>query len=165
MTTNKSTIPAEEQISHNSGLCLNWVHKRCREACWDTGTVRLCLREPCSFEFVLCLSPCEANRTAKLTSKQVSNSVGLCGSRVFVLLQLPTTSNNKNSKARERRQTTPVTLTHLVKHLKHRLGGNTLSNPVNYSPHLYFFTSSLLADRQSARRKHTVCTEIQRRSL
>lgn len=104
MTTNKSTIPAEEQISHNSGRCLNWVHKGSREACWDTGTVCLCLKEPCSFEFVLCLCPCEASRKVhKLTSKSNCH-----------LFAAPTqaTLNNKNSTARgKERQTRCVTLT------------------------------------------------------
>lgn len=36
-TTNKSTTPAAQRISHCSSLCLKLVHKRSRQACWECG--------------------------------------------------------------------------------------------------------------------------------
>ena len=96
--------------------------------------------------FVLCLSPRETNRTTQLTSKQVSNSLDLCGlsfvsrhsSRQFQGIRA---ARQERQERREKgRGNTNVTLTLLlsVKHQEQTLGGSGLSYPVNYSQQLFF---------------------------
>lgn len=54
MTTNKSAIPAEEQIRrHNDGPCLNLRHEMSREAGWDTGERGFVLEAALFFASVL----------------------------------------------------------------------------------------------------------------
>lgn len=161
-----STIPAKEQISHNGRLCLNQAHKTSREACRDPGSVGLCLKETCSFKIVLCCSRHEANGTTQLTSKQVFWCLDLCASSFYAS---PATSQFQrvqgtakqvgDTKERKDRDNTSLTLTlHLsVKHLEWTLGGSSLSNPVNYSLHLYFFFPS---DRLTIGQTMKKCFEI-----
>lgn len=102
---NESTIPAEEQITHNSGLCLNQVHKSRREAGWDMRSVGLCLKQPHGFKFVLSLYSHETNRTTQLTSKY-QTLLGFSPLWVifFMPFQLPIISVKKNSEATDARK-------------------------------------------------------------
>lgn len=59
---NHSTVPAEEQISHNGGLRLNWMNKK-------KEPQRVCVWRSLAALFVVCFSAHETNRATPLSSR------------------------------------------------------------------------------------------------
>lgn len=148
MTTNKSTIPAVDQIRPNSGLRLNRLHKRRREARWNAAAVGF-ERSLAALNWLFCLFYCETDRTARLASKQVSNSADLRMSPFFFFRATPTQRLQIRGRAKPGREDKTPCVTpcsHLVKHWKRILEGSTLSHPVNYPPHPHFLLTVLWTD-------------------
>lgn len=162
MTTNKSTIPAEEEISHNSGLCLNRAHKR--RLAGTQGVWGFCIwRRLAALNLFFASSWNKQDHTAHTRARiRLFRGLDLCGSsflRHANSQQLQGIRTAKQERLeREKRQCDPRTP--LVSQTSGALGGSRLSNPVNYPQHLYFFLSFWQADSRPGQ-KRKICTETQ----
>lgn len=138
---NHSTVPAEEQISHNSGLHLNWMNKK-------KEPQRVCLKEPYSFEFVVCFSAHETNRATLLTSRHqtllgfktfcVSSSCAFPATRQFKGTTTAKHRRQGGEKRQRQHKFDPKLFTCQSNIWSKPPGGSSLPDLINYSPQFSF---------------------------